>query len=264
MMSNSHVEQQSEKSLEVLTRIAGVLYLIIIAGGLVGEAVIRNRIIVSGDAAATAANIRSLESLWRVGIAAELFMLSCTVVLALLLFVLLRRVDRDLALLAVFFNLVSVAVEAVNEQQLIAALGPLAKASYLEPFHDAQLHAMANLSLRSYSYGFGVSLLFFGWECLVLGYLIYKSRYLSKTVGVLMAIAGVCYLTNSFALLVSPVFSSLIFPTILIPAFIGEASLCFWLLVKGVKVAEWDSWRPQERDSAGRPPNRNEARSVAP
>ncbi len=230
---------QVEASPRLLTGIGGVLYLLIIVGGLFGEAFVRNGLIVAGDATATAANIRSMESLWRFGIALEFFMLTCTVVLALILFILLRPVNRDLALLAIFFNLVTVAVEAVNEQQLVAALLPLGNAGYLSVFAPEQLDVMASLSVTAYSYGFGVSLIFFGCECLVLGYLIFRSGYLPKTVGVLMQIAGLCYLTNSFALLLAPTFANQIFPTILIPAFVGEASLCLWLIVKGVNAEKW-------------------------
>jgi hypothetical protein len=232
-------EHEVEASPQVLSRIGGVLYLILIVVGLFGEAFVRNRLIVSGDATATAANIRSLESLWRFGIAAELFLLICAVGLSLIFFVLLRPVSRDLALLAAFFNLVSIALEAAATLHLVAALFPLGNAAYLRAFEPEQLYAMASLSVKSHSYGFGVSLIFFGCVCLVLGYLIFRSGYLPKALGVLMQIAGLSYLTNSFALLLAPNFASRIFPAILVPAFVGEASLCLWLLVKGVNVEKW-------------------------
>jgi len=98
---------------------------------------------------------------------------------------------------------------------------------------------MASLSIKSHSYGFGVALIFFGCVCLILGYLIFRSGYLPRTIGVLMQIAGLSYLTDSFALILSPDFANRIFPAILVPAFIGEASLCLWLLVKGVNVEKW-------------------------
>jgi hypothetical protein len=98
---------------------------------------------------------------------------------------------------------------------------------------------MASLSLKSHGYGFGVSLLFFGCFCVIVGYLIFRSGYLPKTIGVLMQIAGVCYLTNSFALILSAAVANRLFPAILVPAFIGEVSLCLWLLVKGVNVQRW-------------------------
>src|SRR5438094_3626016 len=98
-----------ETSPQLYARIGGALYLIIIVIGLYGEAFVRDRLIVSGDAAATAAKIVSHESLWRFHIAAELFLLICAVAPLLILFVLLKPVSKDRALLTAFFNLVSIA-----------------------------------------------------------------------------------------------------------------------------------------------------------
>lgn len=232
-------ERQVEASPQVLARTGGVLYLIIIVLGLFEEVFVRDRIIVSGDAAATAANIRSFESLWRLGIAAEFVLLICAISLTLIFYILLRPVSKDLALLTVFFNLVSVAVEASVQLYLLGALFPLGKAEYLKAFQPEQLYAMASLAVKSHGYGFGVALIFFGCVCLIQGYLIFRSGYLPKTVGVLMQIAGLSYLTDSFALILAPDFANRIFPAILVPAFIGEASLCLWLLVKGVNVEKW-------------------------
>lgn len=234
-------EHRIEASPRALSRVGGALYLIIIVVGLFGEIFVRTRLIVSGDAAATAANIRSMESLWRFGIAAELFLLICAVALTWILLVLLRPVSRDLALLATFFNLVSITVEAAIQMQLLAALFPLGNAAYLKAFAPEQLYAMTSLSVKLHGYGFGVSLIFFGCVCLVWGYLIFRSGYLPKAIGVLMQLAGLCYLVNSFTLLLSPSLADRIFPAILLPAFVGEASLCLWLLVKGVDVETWRS-----------------------
>ncbi|MFB3922095.1 MAG: DUF4386 domain-containing protein [Terriglobia bacterium] len=228
-----------EASPKLYARIGGALYLIIIILGLFGEAYVRSKLIVAGDAAATAANIRSMESLWRLHIAAELVLLMCAVVLLLILYFLLRPVSRELALLAAFFNLVSIGLEAAITLYLLVALFPLGPAEYLKAFQPEQLYALAYLSLRSHGPGFGVSLIFFGCFCLVTGYLIFKSRFLPKAVGILMQVAGLCYLTNSFALILAPSIANRMFPTILVPAFIGEASLCLWLLVKGVNAERW-------------------------
>jgi len=221
-----------------LARIGGLLYLTIIGIGLWGEMFVRDKLVVSGDAMATAANIRAHETLWRVHIAAELFLLVCAIVLLQILFILLRPVNADLAWLAVFFNLVSISIEAVMAISLIETLFPLT--GRLEAFTPAQLSAMSSLSLKSHSYGFGVSLLFFAAFCVVVGYLIFKSRYMPKTVGVLMQIAGVCYLVNSFALIVSPALANQLFPAILLPSFIGELSLALYLLIAGVNLDAWN------------------------
>lgn len=229
----------SNMSPKTYARIGGVLYLVIIALGLFGEAFIRDRLIVSGDATATATNIASMEPLWHFGIAAELFLLMCAVTLTWIFYVLLRPVSGDLALLAVFFNLVSMTLEAVIQLNSIAVLFPLDSVSYMRTFSPEQRSALAFLSARVYSYGFGFSLIFFACFCLVMGYLIFRSGYLPKALGVLLQIAGLCYLTNSFALLLAPGFANRIFPAILAPAFVGELSLALWLSLKGVNVAKW-------------------------
>lgn len=236
-----------EFSPQLYARIGGVLYLIIIVIGLFGEMFVRDKLIVSGDAAATAKNIMASESLWRFHIAAELFLLICAIVLLMILFVLLRPVSRELILLALFFNLVSIGLEAATAMYLVVALFPLGNAAYLKAFSPEQLYALAYLPLKSHGYGFGVSLLFFGCFCVVIGRVIYKSGFLPKTIGALMQIAGFCYLTDSFALILAPAFADRLFPGILLPAFVGEASLCLWLLLKGVNVQRW-----KERAGAAR------------
>lgn len=233
-------DQPFNMSPQKYSRIGGVLYLVIIAIGLWGEAFVRDRLILSDDATATAANIRSMASLWRFGIAAELLLLLCAVTTTWMFYVLLRPVSRDLALLATFFNLVSIAVEAVIQLNLLAALVPLGNVAYLKAFTPEQLSAMAYLPLKLHGYGFGISLILFACWCLVMGYLIFRSGYLPKAVGVLLQIAGACYLTNSFALLLAPNFQDRIFPAILVPAFVGELSLALWLSFKGVSTAKWE------------------------
>ena len=239
-----------EISPQVYARIGGALYLIIIVAGLFGEIFVRDTLIVSGDATATANNIMASQLLWRVGIAGNLFHLACAIALALIFYALLRPVSRDLALLAAFFELVSISLEAAAKLPLLAALFPLGNAEYLKVFQPEQLHALAYLSIKSHAYGFGISLIFFGCACLVLGYLIFRSGYLPKFLGILMQIAGLSYLTNSFALVLAPAFADMISPAVLVPAFIGEMSLCLWLIVRGVNVASWNeqasAWRVRQ------------------
>src|SRR3954447_5741650 len=153
-------DQMIETSPQFYARAGGVLYLLIIVLGLFGQVFVRDKLIVPGDAKATAANIMAQESLWRFHIAAEMVLLLCAVALLLILFALLRRVNRDLALLAVFFNLISIALEAAVTMYLLETLFPLGSAKYLRAFEPEQLYAMANLSLKSHTYGFGGSLIF--------------------------------------------------------------------------------------------------------
>ncbi len=228
------------KRARFVAKVGGVLYLIIIVLGALGEGVVRGSIVVPGNATATAANLRSMEWLWRLGVAGEVVLLTCATALALILYVLLRPVSRDLALVAVFFNVVSIAIEGVAAVSLAAALLPMTSAAYVNAFTPEQLNIMALLSVRSHSAGFGIALIFFGVECVILGFLISRSDYMRRSIGVLMQIAGVCYVINSFALLLSPPLSSRLFPAVLIPSLIAELSLALWLVVKGVRAEKWD------------------------
>ncbi len=227
------------KRAQLVARVGGILYLVIIVLGALGEAVVRGSIVVPGNATATAANLRSMEWLWRLGVAGEVVLLACATALALILYVLLRPVSRDLALATVFFNLVSIAIEGVAAVSLAAALLPMTSAAYVNAFTPEQLNVMAMLSVRSHTLGFGIALIFFGLECVILGYLISRSRYMPRSIGVLMQIAGVCYVINSFALLLSPLLSSRLFPAILLPSLIAELSLAVWLVLKGVRPERW-------------------------
>jgi hypothetical protein len=177
--------------------------------------------------------------LWRMGIAGDIVEHVCDVGLMLIFFVLLRPVSRSLALLYVLLNLVQTASLVAYKLNLMVPLFLLGNADYLKAFEPQQRQALAYIFIRSDAYGFGIGLIYFGFACLVLGYLIFKSGYLPKALGILMQIAGLCYLANSFSLILAPRFANLIFPAIMIPAFIGEMSLCLWLIVKGVNVEEW-------------------------
>ncbi|MEO6454620.1 MAG: DUF4386 domain-containing protein [Ginsengibacter sp.] len=219
-----------------IARAGGVLYLIIIITGVFGELLIKNKIVVSGDPAGTAANILHYETLWRIGIAGDLLMHVCDVPLMFIFYLLFKPVNKNLALVAVLFNLVQTAVMVATKVSLVQSLFPLGTGNYLKAFTPDQLHTLSYLSIKSDEYGFGISLMFFGFECLILGYLIIKSGYIPKTIGALMQVAGLCYITNSFALIIAPKIANLLF---MLPPFIAETSFCLWLLVKGVDVTKW-------------------------
>ncbi len=226
---------------QLYARTGGIAYLIIIVAGALGELFIRNTLIVTGDAAATANNIAASPLLWRIGIAGDLFMHVCDVVVILALYTLLKPVNKNLALLAVLFNLIQTAVLVANKMNLLMPLFLSGSEDYLKAFNPQQLQALTYISVKAHGYGFGVGLIFFGFTCLIEGYLILKSGFFPRILGVLMQIAGLCYLLNSFAMILAPGFSNLIFPTVLIPSFIGELSLCLWLIVKGVNVSKWNA-----------------------
>jgi hypothetical protein len=177
--------------------------------------------------------------LWNVSVAGDLIVALCAVPLLWIEYLLLRPVSRHLVVLAVLFNLVSLAVEAISKLFLLVVVPTLGNADYLKAFEPQQLQILANLALKSHDIAFNIALIFFGCTCLVNGYLIFRSGYLPKLIGVLMQVAGLSYLIACFAALFAPKFADLIIPAILSLPLIGESSFCLWLLVKGVNVAKW-------------------------
>jgi uncharacterized protein DUF4386 len=232
------------RSPQVYARFGGLLYLIIIIAGLVDEVFIRGKLIVPGDAAVTVHNIVGSELLFRGGIVGDLFMHVCDVPLTLILYVLLRPVSKDLSLLAAIFSLLQTSVLITNKLNLVMVLLVLPGSGHPTTFDQRQIQSLVPLFLTLHEYGFSIGLIFFGVSCLIVGYLTYRSGYLPRALGVLHAIAGLSYLVNSFAMLLAPALADQIFPAILVPAFIGELTMCLWLLIKGVNVLKWNE-RPR-------------------
>jgi len=232
--------QTSNVSPQVYARIAGVLYLINIACGIFGEIVVRGHLVVAGDAAATAHRIMTSELLFRWGIVGDLIMHITDVPSAVLFYVLLRPVSKDLSLLAMSFGMLQTAILCANKLNLVTVLLLLGGANDLKAFAPHQLAALASLLLELHEQGFAVGLVFFGVACLVTGYLMFRSGYFPRTIGLLQAVAGVSYLINSFALLLLPALAAKMFPAIVIPAFLGELGTCLWLIVRGVDVSRWN------------------------
>ena len=216
----------------------------IIVAATFGEMFVRGRLIVRGDAAATASNILASETLFRVGLAGELVTCLCDIALATILYVLLRPVSKTLSLLAAFNRLAFVGVYAVAKLFLVAAVVILGGADYLNAFDPKQLQALAYLSIRLHGYGYGMSFIFFGSHCVLLGYLIYRSGYVPRLLGTLLVIGGVGYVTHSVVLTLAPTLSAQLFPWILLPAVPAELGLCLWLIAAGSKHDTWRRWQP--------------------
>jgi Domain of unknown function (DUF4386) len=230
----------AKTSPQVYARVGGLLYLFIIVAGVLTEIFGIERLTVSGDATATANNILAHESLVRFSIVVHQVWLVCAVVIALILYVLLKPVSKHLALLAMIFNLVSIAIEGVATVNLLGVLFPIGGAAYLKVFESHQLHALAYLSLRMYNHGFGTALVFFACGLFLNGYLVFRSGYFPRTIGALLMIGALSYLANSFTLFLAPALANTVFP-ILVLGFIGEATFCLWLIVRGVDVPKWEA-----------------------
>jgi hypothetical protein len=225
---------RSEASPARYARIAGFLYLLIIVFGVFGELVIRSRLIVTGDAAATAVNILASESLFRFGFAADSIMLLSDVAIAVLFYVLLKPVSKTLALTAAAFRLTQAAVLGFNLLNYYAALLLLGGPEYAAAFDSGQLHSLAMLFLEMHAHGYDLGLLFFGLSSLILGYLVVKSGYFPRVLGYGLIAAAVVYLVGSSTRFLLPAYSSKLTPLYAIPL-IAELAFCLWLLVRGVR-----------------------------
>lgn len=225
-------------SVQTYTRIAGVLFLLTILAGGFGEVYVPSKLIVSGDATATASNITTFSTLFRLGFASYLVEAVCDIALALIFFVLLRPVHKDLALLAAFFGLVSTALFAVAEFFYFVAWLIVRGADYLKTFSPDQLNTLALFSLKLYAYGSGIFMVFYGIASILRGYLIFRSGYLPKVLGVLLALAGLGFVTKNLAIVLAPSYASDI---LLLPMFLATVSLTVWFFVKGVNVPKWEA-----------------------
>ncbi len=217
-----------------LARIAGLLYFIVIATGLFAEVSVRQAFKVSGDALATANNIQSSEMLFRWGLVADLINFVCGLPVVLIIYFLFKRVNKFLLQLALIFVIIQTAIIAVNLLNQISPLLLLSNNAYLHTFQPNQLATLSQLSLNIQGVGYAIGLIFFGVYCVIVGYVIFKSKMIPKFLGILYIISGIGYLINSFTMLLSKGFANPIFTYVAFPIFIGELSFCLWLLIKGV------------------------------
>jgi hypothetical protein len=227
------------KSIQRYAKLAGALYLLIaVLSGFV-HFYVPGKLIVSGDATTTANNIIASEGLFRMSIGSELVILLSEIVLSILLYVLLRPVSNTLSLVAAVSRLAMTTIHGVNLLSSFIVLLLLSGAGYLTVFAPNQLHALVMLFLDAYTYGFTIGIVFLALHAFVLGYLIFKSGYFPKILGVLFIIAAFGYLIDSFshALFANYKTGAVYFA---IPIAIAEIAFPLWLLFKGVNAEQWE------------------------
>ncbi|WP_400193883.1 DUF4386 domain-containing protein [Hymenobacter sp. B81] len=239
-----------ETSPLLYARIGGALYLAIILCGAFAEGFVTGKLVVGGDAAATARNILAAPELWQLGVAGNVLLVLCAVPLLWIEYLLLRPVSRSLVLLAAMLNLVSLAVEAVSKVFMLLVLPTLQSAQHQPSFDPAQLPLLAHFALKAHGISFNVALLFFGLTCLVNGYLIVQSGYIPRWVGRLMQVAGAAYLVACSAALFLPALAGVLLPGILVLPLVGESSFCLWLLIRGVDRTKWQARVGQQPEPA--------------
>jgi hypothetical protein len=217
-----------------MARIAGALYLLTILTGIFSAGFVTGRLVVNDDAAATAANILAHRGLLQLGFAVYLIEMACQVAITALFYDLLKPAGRSVSLVAAFLGLTGCVIKTFSRVFFIAPLFILGGAHYLSVFSAEQLQALALLFLKVNDRGAGIALVFFGFYALLTGYLIIKSTFLPRILGVLSVLGGLGWLTFLY-----PPLGGRLFPFIAIFAILGAASLIFWLLVFGVNEQRW-------------------------
>ena len=235
-----------EFSPRLKARIAGLLYLATIIAGMTSM-LGRSAMIVRDDAAATVAHIIAAEPLYRLSIAAEFLGGALYIGVAVILYGLLKPVNRTVSLAAAAFSVAGCAVGAAALTFLLAPTVLIDNPSAFVGFAPGELQAMAMLALRLHGQAYTVSMLFFGVYCAMLGHLTLRSTFLPNFLGVLLVLAGLGWLTDSFAEILSPAFDHQLDPWIEAPGFIGETSFCLWLLAVGVDAPRWLEARARSR-----------------
>ena len=227
-------ERTKEASLRLKARITGALYLLTILTGIFSAGFVTGKLVVNGDAAATAANILSHPGLFQLGFAVYLIEMACQVALTALFYDLLKPAGRSVSLVAAFLGLTGCIIKTFSRVFFIAPLFILGGAHYLSVFSAEQLQALALLFLKVNDRGAGIALAFFGFYAILTGYLIIKSTFLPRILGVVSVFGGLGWLTFLYLPL-----GYRLFPYLAIFAILGAAALIVWLLVFGVNEQRW-------------------------
>jgi len=215
-------------------RIAGVAMLLSIVFGLLGEMILPERIVVARDPAATAANILGNPMLFRLTFAAYLVEALCDVALCVFFYILLKPVDKRLALLSAFFGIASMVMYAVGQSSFFASYLVLGDSPGMTSFSIEQRNALAYLALRIAGTIGWLFLCLYGIASMIRGYLIARSGYLPKLLGILFIIGGACFFLRSATYLLAPKYSS---PILLLPMALAGIPTMLWLLVRGIDPA---------------------------
>lgn len=228
------MKQIPAASLRLKGRMAGVCQLLEAVTATIGQVIILGKLVVAGNAAATAANILNNESLFWLGFTSSLLGVAFHTTCALLFYELFKPVNKTISLLAAFLLLVGCAVQALTSFLYIAPLLVLQGGSSMSAFSTDQLQALASMFLKLNGQAFDMHLVFFGFWCFLVGYLIFKSTFLPRLLGILLSIAGLGWL-----IFLSPPLGHYLFPVIAAASAIGEIPVEFWLMIKSVNVERW-------------------------
>ena len=238
VIKNISILKEMEKMIpnKETARLAGFLWLLMFVFGPIAQ-IIRDKLFVTSDMAATANNIMANEFLFRLGFVSDLIMMIIFMLLPLVLYKLLSTVNKNLSILMVIFVIIGTSINMINLLNEFASLQLLSGAEYLSVFDVAQLKAKAMLSYDLYLHGYEIANIFFALWLVPLGLLVYKSDFLPRVLGILLIVGGSGLLINVFVHFLFP--SYLIVNTILqIPQTLAEALFTLWILIRGINESK--------------------------
>jgi hypothetical protein len=218
----------------LLARITGVFFLLTILGGIFAQGFVSEKLINFGDAAATANNILTNKGLFQLGFAVYLIEMACQIAMTALFYVLLRPVSRSVSLLSAFWGLTGCVIKSFARVFYIVPLFVLGGAPSLSAFSTEQLQSMAIVLLKINDVGAGIALAFFGFSTVLKGWLIFRSTFLPRWLGILSMVSGLGWVAFLY-----PPLGYRAFPFIALIGLIGSAASIFWLLVFGVDEERW-------------------------
>jgi len=224
----------TETSPRLKARITGAFYLLTILTGVFAQGFVSGKLVVDGDAAATATNILMHKNLFQLGFAVYIIEMACQIAMTSLFYNLLKPVSRSLSLMAAFLGLSGCVIKTLSRLFFIAPLFVLGGERYLSVFSAEQLQALALLLLKINDHGASIAMAFFGFYALLKGYLLVRSTFLPRFLGVLSVLASLGLLTYLY-----PPLAYRLFPYIAGLGLLGAVVQIFWLLVFGVNEQRW-------------------------
>ena len=224
----------AESSPRLNARITGAFYLLTLATGIFAQGFVSGTLVVDGDAAATATNVLTHKNLFQLGFAIYMIEMACQIVITALFYGLLKPAGRSVSLVAAFLGLAGCIIKTFSRVFFIVPLFVLGGAHSLSAFSSQQLQALALLLLKVNDRGAGIALIFFGFYALLTGYLILRSTFLPRILGVFSILGGLGWLSFLYLPL-----GHRLFPYVAVIAILGATALIVWLLVCGVNEQRW-------------------------
>jgi hypothetical protein len=235
-MSTAALTNRIEPAQRTAAKVAGFLYLFTMVTANFAEFYARGRLIAGGDAAQTAKNIAASERLFRLGTVSNLITFASVVILVVALYVALKPINRNVALLAAFWRIAECSIFALITLNDFVVLRLLSGADYLRAFDTQQLQALAYMFVGVHDAGYLIGLVFFGLGSTVFAYLWFKSRYIPRVLAAWGIFSSLLVAIVTLAIMVFPGLAEVMIPVYFAPIFVFEVGLGLWLLIKGIRT----------------------------